>query len=77
MSILLIPPQLKLRLHLYQLLLLLDLEIGHDGLYSQLPVDVDSRSGGVDCGPERDSGNGTTDNWERAFDEDCSCVNIS
>lgn len=75
MLMLLILPQLKLRLHLL-LLLLLDLEIGHDGLYSQLPVDVDSRSGGVDCGPERDSGNGTTDNWERAFDGDCSCVNI-
>lgn len=76
MLVLLIFPQLKLRLHLH-LLLLLDLEIGHDGLYSQLLVDVDSRSGGVDCGPERDSGNGTTDNWERAFDGDCSCVNIS
>lgn len=71
MMMLLIFPQLKL------CLLLLDLEIGHDGLYSQLPVDVGSGSGGVDCGPERDSGNGTTDNWERAFDEDCSCVNIS
>lgn len=33
---LLIFPQLKL------CLLLLDLEIGHDGLYSQLPVDVGS-----------------------------------
>lgn len=58
---LLIVSQLKL-----SLLLLLNLEIRHDGLYPKLPVDVGFGSGGVDCGPTSASGNDGEDNWERA-----------
>lgn len=48
-------------------LLLLNLEIGHDGLYSQLPVVVGFGSGGVDCRPDSSSGNDVRrNNWERA-----------